>query len=552
MKKTWWKEGIVYQIYPRSYKDVTGNGIGDILGIIEKLDYIKSLGVDIIWLCPVYESPNDDNGYDISDYRNISDEFGGNEAFDLLLSEMHKRGLKLVMDLVLNHSSDEHEWFKESRKSKDNPYRDYYFWQEAKNGKAPNNWKSFFSGSVWKKDEITDEYFLHLFTKKQPDLNWENPKVREEIHDIVEFWCKKGVDGFRMDVISLISKQTDFPNSHVPNDYGETIKTYYANGPKIHKYLNELNQKVLSKYDIMTVGEGPGIDLETGLDYVHEDRDELNMIFHFGHMFIDNGVGGKYDPIEVSLPTFKKVFNDWDAKIYPKGWGSIFLGNHDFSRMVSRFGDTEKYHNKSAKLLALLLFTMRGTVYVYQGDEIGMTNVAYPDISYYNDVETLNSYKEAAAQGKDMDAFLKLVHMQSRDNARTPMQWNSSKNAGFSGAKPWLEVNSNYKSINVEEQEKNEDSILHFYRKMSAFRKARKVMVYGDYECLNEDDPNLYFYKRYDDKETYIILLNFSDKTQKIDNQIFDLNNTALCLSNYVDNSNEYLNPWEAQVRKYL
>lgn len=551
MKKTWWKEGVVYQIYPRSFKDNTGNGVGDILGIIEKLDYIKSLGIDIIWLCPVYESPNDDNGYDISDYRNISDDFGGNTAFDTLLSEMHKRGLKLVMDLVLNHSSDEHEWFKESRKSKDNPYRDYYFWQEAKNGKVPNNWNSFFSGSAWKKDVITEEYFLHLFTKKQPDLNWENPKVRKEIHDIVEFWCKKGVDGFRMDVISLISKQTDFPDSHVPNDYGETIKTYYANGPKIHQYLNELNEKVLSKYDIMTVGEGPGIDLETGLDYVHEDRDELNMIFHFGHMFIDNGVGGKYDPIDVSLPMFKKVFNDWDAKIYPKGWGSIFLGNHDFSRMVSRFGNTEKYHNKSAKLLALLLFTMRGTVYVYQGDEIGMTNVAYPNISYYNDVETLNSYKEALAQGKDMDAFLKLVHMQSRDNARTPMQWNSSKNAGFSDAKPWLEVNSNYKNINVEAQEKNEDSILHFYRKMSAFRKANKVMVYGDYECLNENDPNLYIYKRYDDMEAYIILLNFSNVSQEIDNRLFDLKNTTLCLSNYADNSNEYLNSWEAQVRKY-
>jgi oligo-1,6-glucosidase len=551
MKKTWWKEGVVYQIYPRSFKDNTGNGIGDILGIIEKLDYIKSLGVDIIWLCPVYESPNDDNGYDISDYRNISDDFGGNTAFDKLLSEMHKRGLKLVMDLVLNHSSDEHEWFKESRKSKDNPYRDYYFWQEAKNGKVPNNWNSFFSGSAWKKDEITDEYFLHLFTKKQPDLNWENPKVREEIHDIVEFWCKKGVDGFRMDVISLISKQTDFPDSHVPSDYGKTIKTYYANGPKIHQYLNELNEKVLSKYDIMTVGEGPGIDLETGLDYVHEDRNELNMIFHFGHMFIDNGVGGKYDPIKVSLPMFKKVFNDWDAKIYPKGWGSIFLGNHDFSRMVSRFGNTEKYHNKSAKLLALLLFTMRGTVYVYQGDEIGMTNVAYPNISYYNDVETLNSYKEALAQEKDMDAFLKLVHMQSRDNARTPMQWNSSKNAGFSNAKPWLEVNSNNKNINVEAQEKNEDSILHFYRKMSAFRKANKVMVYGNYECLNENDPNLYIYKRFDDMEAYIILLNFSNVSQVIDNRFFEINNTKLCLSNYTDSSNEYLNPWEAQVRKY-
>jgi oligo-1,6-glucosidase len=552
MQRTWWKEGVVYQIYPRSFKDTTGNGLGDIYGIIEKLDYIKSLGVDIIWLCPVYESPNDDNGYDISDYKAISEEFGGSDAFDDLLEGMHKRGLKLVMDLVLNHSSDEHKWFKESRKSKDNPYRDYYFWKSSKDGNAPNNWTSFFSGSAWKKDEITDEYFLHLFTKKQPDLNWENPKVRKEIHEIVDYWCKKGVDGFRMDVISLISKQLDFPDSIYPNDYGKTIQNYYANGPKIHEYLNELNKEVLSKYDIMTVGEGPGIDLNNGLDYVNVDRNELDMIFHFDHMFIDNGGGGKYDPIDVSLPKFKNVFNDWDSKLKDKGWGSIFLGNHDFSRMVSRFGDDSTYHTESAKLLALLLLTLRGTVYIYQGDEIGMTNVAYPSIEQYNDVETLGSWNEALSKGEDMNKFLKLVHKQSRDNARTPIQWNANKNAGFSEGQPWLKVNPNYETLNVETQEKDDLSILNFYRKMIAFRKANKVMVYGDYKCINKDDEHLFIYTRSDEKDRYIILLNFSDTTQPIKHPELNLSGSELVISNIeTSNSIVELKPWEAQLRKY-
>jgi len=552
MKRTWWKEGVVYQIYPRSFKDTTGNGIGDIYGIIEKLDYIKSLGIDIIWLCPVYESPNDDNGYDISDYKAISDDFGGSKAFDLLLDGMHKRGLKLVMDLVLNHSSDEHRWFEESRKSKDNPYRDYYFWKSSKEGNPPNNWTSFFSGSAWEKDAATDAYFLHLFTKKQPDLNWENPKVRKEIHDIVDFWCKKGVDGFRMDVISLISKQLDFPDSIYPEDYGKTIKNYYANGPRIHQYLNELNKAVLSKYDIMTVGEGPGIDLSNGLDYVDDDRDELNMIFHFDHMFIDNGVGGKYDPIAVALPKFKKVFNDWDTTLKDKGWGSIFLGNHDFSRMVSRFGNDTTYHTESAKLLALMLLTLRGTVYIYQGDEIGMTNVAYPSIADYNDVETLGSWNEALANGEDMNAFLKLVHKQSRDNARTPMQWNTSKNSGFSDGQPWLKVNGNYNSINVAAQEQDDFSILNFYRQMIAFRKAHNVMVYGDYTCLNEDDEQLFIYTRADANSSYIILLNFSATSQPIKHLELQLNTSELVISNIKTlNSITELQPWEAQLRKY-
>jgi oligo-1,6-glucosidase len=550
MKKTWWKEGVVYQIYPRSYKDSTGNGVGDIHGIIEKLDYIKSLGVDIIWLCPVYESPNDDNGYDISDYRKISDDFGGSEAFDMLLKKMHEKGLKLVMDLVLNHSSDEHEWFKEAKKSKDNSYRDYYFWKDGKGKLPPNNWGSFFSGSAWELENTTNQYYLHLFTKKQPDLNWDNPKVRQEIHDIVEFWCKKGVDGFRMDVISLISKPEGLPDSHAPEDYGETIKCYYANGPKIHTYLKELNQKVLSKYDIMTVGEGPGIDLDNGLDYVKADRNELNMIFHFDHLFIDNGVGGKYDPVDFSLPKFKRIFGDWDRKLSDKGWGSIFLGNHDFSRMVNRFGDAEHFHNESAKLLALLLFTMRGTIYVYQGDEIGMTNVAYPDISYYNDVETLNAYKDLEAKGVDQQTLMKLVHKQSRDNARTPMQWDSSKNAGFSDGKPWLMVNDNFTEINVERQENEPNSILNFYRKMISLRKQYKTLVYGDYQCIDEENKTSFFYKRWDDEGSFLILLNFTGKNLNI-NIDEDVSRYKSLISNYNNTKTfEALSPWEARLLK--
>ncbi len=550
MKKIWWKEGVVYQIYPRSYKDSTGNGVGDIYGIIEKLDYIKSLGVDIIWLCPVYESPNDDNGYDISDYRKISDDFGGTEAFDLLLKSMHDRGLKLVMDLVLNHTSDEHKWFKTAKTSKDNPYRDYYFWKDGKDGLPPNNWKSFFNGSAWEFDDASDQYYLHLFTKKQPDLNWDNPKVRQEIHDIVEFWCKKGVDGFRMDVISLISKQEGLPNSHVPEDFGETIKNYYANGPKIHDYLNELNQKVLSKYDIMTVGEGPGIDLENGLDYVAEERNELNMIFHFDHLFIDNGLGGKYDPVDFSLSKFKTIFGDWDNRLRHQGWGSIFLGNHDFSRMVNRFGDAENFRIESSKLLALLLFSMRGTVYVYQGDEIGMTNVAYPDISYYNDVETLNAYKELEAKGMDEQTLMKLVHKQSRDNARSPMQWNALKHAGFTEGKPWLLVNENYKTINVESQQNDPNSILNFYRKLTAIRKQYKTLVYGDYQCFDVTNDTSFFYKRWDNEGSFLVLLNFTGNPLSIDIDEDLLNYTSI-ISNYNNSlTSEPLKPWEARLLK--
>lgn len=552
MKKTWWKESVVYQIYPRSFNDTTGNGIGDINGIIEKLDYIKSLGVDVIWLCPVYESPNDDNGYDISHYRKISDNFGGQKAFDTLLKGIHDRGLKLVMDLVANHTSDEHYWFTESKKSKDNPYRDYYIWKDGQNGGPPNNWESFFSGSAWQFDENTEQYYLHYFTKKQPDLNWENPKVRKEIFDVVEYWFKKGVDGFRMDVISLISKPDGYPNSEYEK-FQDTIINYYANGPKIHQYLHEMNQEVLNKYDIMTVGEGPGIDLKNGPLYVDETREELNMVFHFDHMFIDCGIGGKYDPIPIDFKKFKNVFNKWDKALKNKGWGSIFLGNHDFSRMVSRFGNDGKYHSEAAKLLSTLLFTLRGTVYVYQGDEIGMTNVAYDSIEDYNDVETLNAWKAAEAEGQDMERFFEIVHLQSRDNARTPMQWNSNLNAGFSNGKPWLKTNSNFDKINVADQENQPNSILNYYREMIAFRKANKTMVYGDYECLDVAHEAIYAYRRWDENHEFLILHNFSEEKVRWSYNL-QAENYQLVQSNLSANGQDYfeLAAWQTKILKQV
>ena len=552
MNRVWWKECVVYQVYPRSFKDTSGNGIGDLRGIINKLDYIASIGVDAIWLCPIYASPNDDNGYDISNYREIMPEFGTMNDFDTLLSEMHQRGLKLIMDLVANHSSDEHRWFKESKKSKDNPYRNYYYWRPGKNGGPPNNWTSFFGGSAWKYDKPTDEYYLHLFTKKQPDLNWDHPKVRQEMYEIMDYWFQKGVDGFRLDVISVISKRPGLPDTDTTN-FNEIIQRYYANGPKIHDYLQEMNERVLSKYDIMTVGEGPGINLTNGIQYVHKDRNELHMVFHFGHMFIHNGPGGKYDPVDIDLPTFKKVFNDWDAHLKDGGWGSIFLGNHDFSRMVSRFGNDQQYREASAKLLATLLLTLRGTVYIYQGDEIGMTNVAYDSIDDYDDVETHGAWQDALREGKDMDEFLKIVHDQSRDNARTPMQWSNQKNGGFSDHTPWLGVNKNYLEIHVEDQEVRPTSILNFYRELIAFRKKNLVLVYGDYESLDNNHQEIYAYRRWDESSEFLMVHNFSDTETlwdyPIEKSAYELVKTNL---NTTDASFYFL-PWQSKIfRKML
>lgn len=519
MNKNWWKEGVIYQIYPRSFKDSNGDGVGDIRGIISKLDYLKSLNVDIIWLSPVYKSPNDDNGYDISDYRDIMDEFGTMEDFDEMLRGIHDRDMKLVMDLVVNHSSDEHEWFQESRSSKDNPKRDYYIWRPGKDGKPPTNWKSFFSGSAWEYDENTDEYYLHLFTKKQPDLNWENPKVREEVYDSMCFWLDKGIDGFRMDVIPLISKR-ELVDTHLC-EFNEIIEKVYSTGPRVHEFLREMNQRVMSKYDMMTVGEGPGITPERAHDYVGAGRKELDMIFHFGHMFIDHGPGGKYDVKSFSLPEFKRVFETWDKAVGEDGWLSIFLDNHDFPRMVSRFGNDGKYHQESAKLLAILIATLRGTPCIYQGSEIGMTNVAFSSFHDYRDVELKNELNEWEQDGRDTDKLLKAAHRQGRDNVRTPMQWSNQPNADFTSGDPWIKVNPNYTSINVLSQEEDPNSILNFYRELLAMRKLHPTLVYGHYQCIHAEDPNVFAYWRWDDTHTYLCLLNMSDYPQQftIDDQ---------------------------------
>ena len=547
MNKNWWKESVVYQIYPRSYKDTSGNGLGDIDGIIQKIGYIKSLGVDIIWLCPIYESPNDDNGYDISDYRRISDDFGGDESFDRLLKAIHNSGLKLIMDLVVNHTSDEHYWFDEAKKSKGNKYHNYYIWKKGNSKTPPNNWQSVFGGSAWKWNEKTKEYFLHLYTQKQPDLNWENSEVREEIYSIIDFWLDKGVDGFRMDVISMISKRLAFED--IPDNMSivEVMEKFYSNGPRVHEFLKEMNQKVLSKYDIVTVGEGPGINLENALKYVSEKENELNMVFHFDHLFIDYGPKGKYDPIPIDFIRFKKIFSQWDNLLANKGWNSIFLGNHDFSRIVSRFGNDKDYHFESAKLLVTLLMTMRGTPYIYQGDEIGMINVAHPSIDFYDDVETLNAWKLAENEGKDMERFLKLVHKQSRDNARTPMQWDSSKNGGFTKGKPWIPLNKNFKMINVTNQEGDPHSILQYYRKMIAFRKANKTLVYGEYKDLEPNHSKLFIYKRWDEKYMFLVAHNFSNNIEEFSADY--VKDHTLSSSNYLSNEKQnFLQPWESRI----
>lgn len=546
---TWWKEGVVYQIYPRSFKDTTGNGLGDIDGIIEKLDYIKSLGLNMIWICPIYASPNDDNGYDISDYRKISEDFGGNDAFDRLLKAMHARDLRLIMDLVVNHSSDEHHWFEQAKQSKDNPYHDYYIWEEGTPTAIPNNWQSVFNGSVWEWNTATEEYYLHYYTKKQPDLNWENPKVRKEVYAIIDFWLAKGVDGFRMDVISLISKRLAFEDVPKSMSFIDVMEKVYANGPRVHEYLKEMNREVLSKYDVVTVGEGPGVNLEQGPRYVSAKEKELNMVFHFDHLTIDFGPEGKYDPVPVDFLRFKEIFSQWDQALAEDGWNSIFLGNHDFSRIVSRFGNDGQYHNVSAKLLVTLLMSLRGTPYVYQGDEIGMTNVAHLSIDLYDDVETRNAWKAAKAAGKNMDQFLKAVHWQSRDNARTPMQWDATKQAGFTQGKPWIPVNKNYTQINVAAAENDPNSILHYYRKMIAYRKANSSLVYGYFKDLLPQHPYLFVYKRWDDKGTYLAVHNFRDENTNWEQKE---SGYRMEIGNYAAPSPQFLLPWESRIYRLV
>lgn len=510
MERAFWKEAVVYQIYPRSFKDSNGDGIGDLQGICSKLDYLKELGMDVIWLSPVYKSPNDDNGYDISDYYDIMDEFGTMADWEELLAGLHARGMKLMMDLVVNHSSDEHAWFVESRSSKDNPYRDYYIWHPGKeDGSAPNNWTSFFSGSAWQLDEATGEYYLHLFTKKQPDLNWENPKLRKSVYDMMSFWLDKGVDGFRMDVINLISKVPG-----LPDDGKEGLSDgspYYMNGPRIHEFLQEMNAHVLSRYDVMTVGEAPGVTVEEAIHYTGKDRHELQMVFQFEHMDVDSGANGKWDLQPWTLSKLRGVLHKWQTGLAEDGWNSLYLNNHDQPRMVSRFGNDKEYRLESAKMLATLLHTLKGTPYIYQGEELGMTNVKFASIEEYRDVEIHNMYREQVVEGgADPGTIMQAIQTKGRDNARTPMQWSAEANAGFTTGTPWIGVNPNYTEINAEEAVADPGSIYHYYRQLIALRKENPVMVYGDYELIMQDHEQIYAYTRTLAEEKWLIVLNFT------------------------------------------
>lgn len=504
-RKAWWKEAVIYQIYPRSFKDTNGDGIGDLRGIVEQLDYLKALGVDVLWLCPIFKSPNADNGYDVSDYRDIMTDFGTLKDFDELLAGAKARGIKLLLDLVPNHSSDEHPWFKASRASKDSPYRDYYFWRPPRDGREPNNWRSYFSGPAWDLDPATGEYYLHLFAKKQPDLNWDNPKVRHEIHDIMRFWLDKGIGGWRIDVIPFVSKRDGLPDC--PAGFESNLGHCYANGPRLHEYVQELNREVLSHYDAMTVGEGAGLTPENGPLLVDERRNELDMIYHFDHIGLDR----KRETPRMPLKEFKAIFGRWDRALGSTGWVSVLLGNHDFPRMVSRFGDDGALRVPSSKMLATLLMTMKGTPYIYQGDELGMTNTTFASIQDFDDIETRNAYAELEAQGGDTAAFLRAQNQNARDHARTPFHWDASSNAGFTSGKPWLKVNANYVTINAAAQEGAPDAPLAYFRRAIRFRKEHTpALVYGAYEDLDPAHPDVFAYTRRGEGEALLVVLSFT------------------------------------------
>lgn len=513
MDKKWWKESVVYQIYPRSFCDSNGDGIGDIKGITSKLDYLKELGVDVIWLSPVYQSPNDDNGYDISDYQAIMEEFGTMEDFDEMLAAAHERGIKLVMDLVVNHTSDEHHWFVESRKSVDNPYRDYYIWRPAKDGKEPNNWGSCFSGSAWELDSETDMYYLHLFSKKQPDLNWDNPAVRDEVFRMMNWWIDKGVDGFRMDVISLISKKPNLPDG-VPGINGYASFNEPANGPHVHEYLQEMRQKVLNRADTITVGECSGVTLEEAKKYARSDGKELNMVFQFEHMDVDADGTNKWSDKKMDLRDLKEILTKWQKGLEDIAWNSLFWENHDQPRSVSRFGNDGQYREASAKMLATCLYMMQGTPYIYQGQELGMTNVPFENIEDFRDLDSINAYYELTEQGVfTKEEMMRFLRYKSRDNARTPFQWNDKENAGFTSGTPWIMVNPNYKEINAEEQLSREDSVFHYFQKLIRLRKEHEVIVYGTYDLLLPDSKEIYAYTRTLEDKKLLVVCSFSEKS---------------------------------------
>ena len=551
--RKWWKEAVVYQVYPRSFKDSNGDGIGDLQGIISKLDYIRSLGIDVVWLNPIFSSPNADNGYDISDYRGIMKEFGTMEDFDAMLKGMHDRGIRLVLDLVANHCSDQHEWFQKSRLSRDNPYRSYFHWWPAEKGKPAPRY-SFFdvNSDAWKLDPQTNAYYLHYFSQQQPDLNWENPAVRKEMFDMMKFWFDKGVDGFRMDVIPFISKDTTYPV--LPEKYNGDMIAYYADGPHLHEYLQEMNREVLSKYDVMSVAEGIGVTPANAHDFVDEERNELNMLYHF------EGVGygyvpGKFktpDPNGWGLVGFKEIYTKWDRVFEEKGWGTIYLGNHDQPRMVTRWGnDSPEFRELSSKLLTTFLLTMRATPYYYFGDELGMNNIKFDEISDYNDIETINMYEQIRNKGGDLTEFMDAQKITGRDNGRTPFQWDDTPNAGFSTGVPWLKVNPNYTTVNVAAQENDPGSPLNYFRKLVQLRKQELALVYGKYSLVDKNNPSVYAYSREWNGRKLLVLLNFTGNTANVDHGI-DLSHAKVLIDNYPElpssDQGRMLRPYEAVV----
>lgn len=553
MEKRWWKESVVYQIYPRSFCDSNGDGIGDLNGITGKLDYLKELGIDVIWLSPVYKSPNDDNGYDISDYQAIMDEFGTMEDFDRMLATAHEKGIKIMMDLVVNHTSDEHKWFIESRKSTDNPYRDYYIWRPAKeDGSLPNNWGSCFSGPAWEYDKTTDMYFLHLFSKKQPDLNWDNPAVRQDVFDMMNWWLKKGVDGFRMDVISLISKEPGLPDKE-PGINGYATCNVSANGPHVHEYLQKMRQKALNNADTITVGECSGVTLEEAKKYARSDEKELNMVFQFEHMDVDSDEkAGKWTTRKMDLRDLKKILTRWQKGLQDIAWNSLYWENHDQPRSVSRFGnDSDEYREISAKMLATCIHMMQGTPYVYQGEELGMTNCPFNTLDNFRDLESINAFHELTEQGKmTKEDMMAAIGYKGRDNARTPMQWDDSAYAGFSTANPWIMVNPNYTKINAKDQINREDSVFKYYQKLIKLRHESELIVYGTYDLILDDDKDIYAYIRTLGDEKLIVYCNFSENTREVELPEEFVNKKVL-ISNYSDakaNQKITLRPYEAIV----
>lgn len=558
MDEAWWKKSVVYQIYPRSFMDSNGDGIGDIKGITLKLSYLKKLGIDVIWLSPIYKSPNDDNGYDISDYQNIMSEFGTMEDFDEMLQTAHSLGLKIMMDLVVNHSSDEHQWFIESRSSTDNPKRDWYIWKPGRDGKEPTNWEAAFKGSVWEYDEKTEEYYLHLFSKKQPDLNWENPILRQEVYKMMKWWLDKGIDGFRMDVINFISKDPLYPDGEVHSDkkYGDGGE-FFVNGPRIHEFLHEMNREVLSHYDIITVGETPGVSPEQAKLYTGRNRQELNMVFQFEHMGLGDGIEGKWSNLPWKLTELKRIMTRWQKGLEDDGWNSLYWNNHDQPRVVSRFGNDKEYRVKSAKMLATCLHMMQGTPYIYQGEEIGMSNVPFDSIDQYRDIETLNAYKELVGENRmSPDEMMDAIHARSRDNARTPMQWDDSLNAGFTTGLPWIEVNPNYKEINVLNALEDPDSVFYYYQNLIKLRKEENIITEGSYDLLLAEDEKVYAYTRNYNDEQLLVICNFAGEASSFELPgHIQFQQSRLLISNDEVDENESINafelkPYEARVYK--